>query len=190
MSYPVHTNISIALKNFLPMFCILLMALFHILLQKYYPIRLRCGPKHPLGKLWETVLCFFYTSVLINCLIWCSTLIILSGNVEISSGPKSYFGQCFSICHWNLNSITAYNHAKVSLLITYNLLHKFDIICLSETYLNTETPPKDANLEIPGYNMFRSDHPPNYKKGGVCVYYKATIPLRILNVNPLVPDVH
>ena len=33
--------------------------------------------------------------------------------------------------------------------------------------------------------MFRSDHPCNYKMGGVCVYYKATLPLRILNVKNL-----
>ena len=37
---------------------------------------------------------------------------------------------------------------KVSLLSAYSSVHKFDIICLSETYLNSETPSDDKNLEI------------------------------------------
>ena len=38
--------------------------------------------------------------------------------------------------HWNLNSIAARNFIKMSLLQTYNAIHSFDIICLSETYLD------------------------------------------------------
>ena len=95
----------------------------------------------------------------------------------IQSNPIS--GQCFSICQWNLNSITAHNFAKLSLLTAYNLVHSFDIICLSETYLNSETPPNDTRLELTDYNFFRSDHPSNNKRGGVCVCYKSTLPLRI-----------
>ena len=66
-----------------------------------------------------------------------------------------------------------------------NLVHSFYIIYLSETYLNSETPPNDTRLELPGYNLFRSDHPSNNKRGGVCVYYKSTLPLRILNISNL-----
>ena len=44
------------------------------------------------------------------------------------------------------------------------VVHKFGITCPSETYFNTETIPTDANLEIPGYKTFRSDHPSNYKR--------------------------
>ena len=62
-----------------------------------------------------------------------------------------------------MNSITA-----------YNLGHKFKTICLSEIYLNNETLPNDANLEITGFNMFRFDHSFNYKRGHVFVYYKPT----------------
>ena len=64
---------------------------------------------------------FFYKYVLINYLMWCSTLIILSGDAEINPVPKSDFGQCFSICRWNLNSLRAHNYAKISHLIGYNL---------------------------------------------------------------------
>ena len=73
-------------------------------------------------------------------------------------------------------------YKKVSLLSAFISVHKLDIICLSETYLNSETSPDDDNLEIPGYNIIRKDDPPNTKRGGVCVYYKNTLPFKIINI--------
>ena len=61
-------------------------------------------------------------------------------------------------------------------------LHSFDIIFLSETYLNSETPPNNTHLQLPGYDLFRSHQPSNNEKRGVCVYYKSTLPLRTLNI--------
>ena len=61
--------------------------------------------------------------------------------------------------------------------------HSFDIICLSETYLNLETPPNDTRLELPGYNFFDSDHPSNNKRRGVCTYYIWTLTLWVLNIS-------
>ena len=49
---------------------------------------------------------------------------------------------------------------------------KFDIICLSETYLDSNTLLDDDDLEISGYTLVYSDHPSNTKRGGVCLYYK------------------
>ena len=94
-------------------------------------------------------------------------------------------GQSFSICHWNLNSISAHNYTKISLLTVYVLVHNFDIICLSETCLNSETLTDDQNLEIPGYCLLRADHPSNNKNGGVCIFYRTTLPLRDLNISYL-----
>ena len=110
---------------------------------------------------------------------------MLSRDIETNPGPTPSSGQCFSICHWNLNSIIAHNFAKLSLLTAYNLVHSFDIICLSETYLSSETPPNDTRLELPGYNLFHSNPPSNNKRGGVCVYYKSTVLLGILNISNL-----
>ena len=127
----------------------------------------------------------FYLFILIYYLRWCSSLILLSGDIKTNPDPTSSSGQCFSICHWNLNSLATHNFAKLSLLTAYNLVHSFDIICLSETYLNSETPPSNTRLEFPGYNLFRSDHLSNNKRGGVCVYYISTLPLIILNISSL-----
>ena len=101
-----------------------------------------------------------------------SILIMLCGDVEINPGPKTISQQGFSICHWNLNSIIAHNFAKIFLLKAYVAIHKFDIICLSETYLDSSIPTNNDNLDIDGYNLLRSDHPSNTKRGGVCIYYK------------------
>ena len=110
----------------------------------------------------------------------------LSGDIEINPGPKSNaLNWRFSTCHWNLNSISAHMFTKVSLLSAYISVHKFDIICLSEFYLNSEIPSDDENLEIPGYNLVREDHPSNSKRGGVCVYYKSSLPFRVINLKYL-----
>ena len=70
-------------------------------------------------------------------LTWCITIILLSSDIEINPGPKSSSREYFSICHWNLNSSELYSS-----------------ICVSETFLNSETAPNDPNLEIIGYNMY------------------------------------
>ena len=33
--------------------------------------------------------------------------------------------------------------------------------------------------------MYRADHPSNCKIGSVCIFYKATLPLRVLNISNL-----
>ena len=88
-----------------------------------------------------------------------------------------------SLCHWNLNSISAHNYIKLFLLKAYIAIHKFDIICLSETYLDSSTSSDDDNLAISGYNLIRSDHPSNNKRGGVCIYYKNFLPFCVPSIS-------
>ena len=66
-------------------------------------------------------------------------LLMLCGDIESNPGPRTNSSQSFSICHWNLNSIAAHNFSKNPLLRAYNAIHNYDIICLSETYLNHDT---------------------------------------------------
>ena len=67
----------------------------------------------------------------------------------------------------------------------YILAHRFDIICLLEKYLDSPVPIDDDNLVISGYDLIRSDHPSNRKHGGVFLYYKSCLPLRVLNISCL-----
>ena len=82
-----------------------------------------------------------------------SILRTLSGDVETNPGPKRNSTETFSFCHWNLNSISSHDYVKMFLLKAYVTVLKFDIICLSETYLDSSTRPGDENLEIAGYDI-------------------------------------
>ena len=83
--------------------------------------------------------------------LWlCKLKIFLSGHIETNSGPvQKNQNKSFSICHWNLNCMTAHGYAKVSRLKAYITARKMDIICLSETYLNSTIQPDNGKLEIP-----------------------------------------
>ena len=131
-------------------------------------------------------LSFLVTIITICSLPWLySFLILLSADVELNPGPKRVSTSSISIYHWNLNSISAYNYIELFLLKAYVAIHKFDIICLSETYLDSTTSSDDDNLAILEYNLMRSDHPSNNKHGGVCICYKHFLPLRVLSIEYL-----
>ena len=74
----------------------------------------------------------------------------------------------------------AHNYSRLTQLKTYTSMYKYDFICLSETYLDSTTP--DYLLEIDGYNLVRADHPDNIKRGGVCIYYKESLPVRVISL--------
>ena len=44
-------------------------------------------------------------------------------------------------------------------------MHKFNIIFISESYLNPDTSSSDEKLNIPGYNMSHADHPSGNRRG-------------------------
>ena len=91
-------------------------------------------------------------------------LLLTHGDIESNPGPKHRTSNYFSCCHWNVNSIMAHN--KLSLLSAYNTLHKLDVICISETYLD-KSADNDA-FSIGGYNIIRADQPHNQKRGSIC----------------------
>ena len=37
-------------------------------------------------------------------------------------------------------------------------------------------------LRFGGYKLVRADHPKNVKRGGVCIYYKESLPVRVINL--------
>ena len=107
----------------------------------------------------------------------------LSGDVEKNPGPRSNAN--LKVCYWNVNSILAYDCVKLTYLQAYNAIHNFDIICIAETFLDHSIPPDDPALTLNGYNIIRADNPHNTKKGGVCLYYKQTLGINILNIHQL-----
>ena len=129
------------------------------------------------------VICIYLLSVK---RLYKTYLILLSGDVEINPGTRCGTDKTFSIYHWSFNSPLAYNYNKLFLLRTYIAVHKFDAICLSETYLESTVAPDDENVKITGYDLVQSDHAANTKRGGVCLYEKTCLRLRILDTQYLI----
>ena len=109
----------------------------------------------------------------------------MSRDIEMNPGPKPSSCNKSSIYHWNLNSISAHNFIKLSLLRAYISAHNFDILYLSETYLDSTISSNVSNLLIPGYELYRADHSSNVKRGGICIYYKNLLPLKVTNIQHL-----
>ena len=107
-------------------------------------------------------------------------LLILCGDVEVNPGPGHWTS--LSFCHWNLNSISAHDFLKVSLLEAYNAMHKFDIICLSETFLNSSLQNYDHSLVLNRYKLVRADNPSDLKRRGVCIHFKESLSIKVPNI--------
>ena len=70
----------------------------------------------------------------------------MDGDIESNPGPKTKTKKefFFSCCHWNVNSLLVYN--KLSCWRYTTLLHKYDVICISESYLDSTFPLDDYSL--------------------------------------------
>ena len=138
-------------------------------------------------SLTGSFICFLLICILPKCL-YISLLTLLNifsfllcnGDIEPNPGPQKLKQNSLSICYWNLNSLSAYNFAKLTQLKVYNSIYKHDFICLSQTYLDSATTKN--LLQIEGYNIVRADHLNNVKRGGVCIYYKESLPVRGINL--------
>ena len=137
--------------------------------------------KFCLSKL-ATRLMFHWKAFFILSLLFICSLLLLHGDIESNPGPRNSKNHLPSFCHWNLNSLPAHNFSKMLLLKAYNAIYKYDFICLSEIYLDSSIPSDHVSLELEGYKLVRADHPNNVKRGGVCIYYKESIPVRVINL--------
>ena len=124
--------------------------------------------------MFETLLFFYHyfegVYITIITLLFIFALLLCHGDIEINPGPKKLKKISLSVCHWNLNSLSAYNFSKLTQLKAYISIYKHDFKCLSETYLYSLI--FDSLLEIEGYNLIRSDHPNDIKRGEVGIYFK------------------
>ena len=128
---------------------------------------------------------FLYTSSFISSMVSFAFkhLLIFCGDVEVNPGPQHWTSRSF--CHRNLNSISAHDFVKAPLLEAYNAIHKFDIIRLSETFLNGFLQNDDVSLVLNRYKLVTADNPSDFKRGGVCIYFKESLPIKVLNITNL-----
>ena len=80
--------------------------------------------------------------------------ILLIGDIEVNPGPDT-----LSFCCWNLNSITAHDFLRVSLIEAYNSVYNNDLIGIVETHLD-DTVDADR-LALDGYSLYKANHPRN-----------------------------
>lgn len=100
-------------------------------------------------------------------------LLLLSGNVQPNPGPelhcvqtpaefKSIFGLKF--IHLNVPSLLP----KMDMVRIWGNSTNADMVIISETWLTKSIT--DIDINIPGYNVYRSDRPK--KGGGIAIYVK------------------
>ena len=120
---------------------------------------------------------FLYSYFYIGC-ITCHTFhaqwlvfrtILLSGDIETNPGPDT-----LNFCTWNLNSITAHDFLRVSLMEAYNSVYNYDLIGIVETHLDSTID--EERLALDGYSFHKENHPQNVKRGGVGLYVKDSLP--------------
>ena len=62
-------------------------------------------------------------------------------------------------------------------------MYRYDIICTSESFLDSTTSDDDIILHMEGYNLIRAGHPDNIKREGVCLYFKKSLALKKIELS-------
>ena len=96
--------------------------------------------------LFKMTQCFQLLSYLIYYLISTDivrAMLILSGNVHENPGPTDCNLKFF---HWNLDSISARENTKISLIEAYNSVFSYDLIAISDTRLDRSISNEDIQI--------------------------------------------
>ena len=56
------------------------------------------------------------------------------------------------------------------------------LVCRSETYFDNSVLSDESDLHLPGYKTVKGDYLRNFKRGGVCIYFKESLFIRFLDV--------
>ena len=105
-------------------------------------------------------------------------LIALSNDVHQNPGPA--FHNCFfTFMTWNVNSLSKDNFKRVDLIEADNSNFNYDLIAICETSLNDSIKLPDKLLN--DYTFVPSENPTNTRHGGVGLFYKNSLPIKIRN---------
>ena len=88
--------------------------------------------------------------------LYVSNLLMQCDDIEVNLGPKY---SSLTFCHCNLNSLTSHNNIKISLLQAYVTQYNCDIVCLSETFLNSSIQNDEDRIKIDVYIAAGTRHP-------------------------------
>ena len=96
------------------------------------------------------------------------------------TNPGSYSefsSSFFTFCNRSLNSLSKDDFYRIHLLEPHNTNFNYHIISLCGTSLNETLTIKENSL--PGYNFVSQNNSDGSKNGGVGMFYKETLPLKI-----------
>ena len=117
------------------------------------------------------LLCFYYFEsafIFLLTLVYMFIILQCHEGIEPNLGPRNLKANNFSVCHWNLDSLSAHSFSKLTQIKAYNSIYRYHFICLSETYLDSSIP--NNLIDIEGYKLISADYPDNIKIGGVCIF--------------------
>ena len=120
--------------------------------------------------------CYFFTKKYPP---WLPAILIMLSN-DVHQNPGPFHNSYFKFMNWNCNSIAKDDFQRLRLLEAQNSLFNYDLICLCETSLNDEVvlPNPDAYLNNE-YTFIQANKPNNTRHGGVGLFYKNSLPLKI-----------
>ena len=82
-------------------------------------------------------------------------LLLKSGDIETNPGPRKSFIKSY---HWISNGLAAHDFVTTSLIETFIASRNFDIICLSETFLDSSIDISDTRINIYGVSLLRVEN--------------------------------
>ena len=104
--------------------------------------------------------------------------LVMCPDIHPNPGPahlNNFTGGFLSFCNWNLNTLSKEDFYRITLLQAHNTEYNYDIISLCETSLDDTVEVPD----MPGYKFHACNHPGGNRSGGVGIFYKESLPLKI-----------
>ena len=122
----------------------------------------------------------FFVSVL-------QVLFFISGTVELNPGPVSPQKK-LSFAVWNLDSLPARNFARIPLIESLQNINDFDMFGVCESMLTSNILNEDIYINGFSPEPFRSDKGLNTRNGGVCLYFKESLPIKERRDLEIIPE--
>ena len=110
-------------------------------------------------------------------------ILLQHGDIESNPEPDKTKLKKLCCCHCNVNILVVHNFSKLCQLEAYKSLYNYDFICISETYLDSSVTHNNKNIQLDGYSLIISDHLSDSKRGCVCLYYKESLGVKIINLS-------
>ena len=104
--------------------------------------------------------------------------LVMCSDIHPNRAPahlNNFTGGFLSFCNWNLNTLSKEDFYRITLLQAHNTEYNYDIISLCETSLDDTVEVPD----MPGYKFHACNHPGGNRSGGVGIFYKESLPLKI-----------